>query len=85
MRKIILTTLLIALSTVTTFAADYKSLARLLEQGKIHIAGFSHGSYELLKGENKWEILCRPVQRQEVFHRGRIIAKAGYQPITRLF
>lgn len=62
---------------ILNVAADYKSLARLLEQGKIHIAGFSHGSYELLKGENKWEILCRPVQRQEVFHRGRIIAKAN--------
>lgn len=68
---------------ILNVAADYQSLARLLELEKIHIAGFSHGSYELLKGKNNWEILCRSIQRGKVFHFGRIIVRAD-SPIQSL-
>lgn len=59
-----------------TVAADYKSLAKLLEHAKIHMAVFSHGSYELLGKGRSWEVLCRAIQRGQVYSRGSIVVRA---------
>lgn len=59
-----------------TVAADYKSLAKLLDHAKIHLAVFSHGSYELLGKDKDWEVICRPMQRGQVYSRGSIVVKS---------
>ncbi len=58
-----------------TVAADYKSLAKLLDHSKIHLASFSHGSYELLSKGRDWEVVCRPVQSGQVYSRGSIVVR----------
>lgn len=57
-------------------AADYESLARLLEGEKVHLAWFSHSSFEQLRPGRSWEALCRPVQKGTVDYLGKIIVRA---------
>lgn len=62
-----------------TTVSDYESLARLLELKKVHIAWFSHASYEKLKDDHPWQILCRPVQYGSVLYQGQIIVRHDSQ------
>lgn len=55
--------------------SDYESLARLLELKKIHMAWFSHASFEKLKAENNWRVICRPVQFGSVLYDGQIVVR----------
>ncbi len=61
---------------VMVTASDYESLARLLELGKIHIAWFSHASFERLRRQNRWETICRPMQYGSVLYDGQIIVRS---------
>ncbi|MDD3148722.1 MAG: phosphate/phosphite/phosphonate ABC transporter substrate-binding protein [Candidatus Riflebacteria bacterium] len=54
-------------------ASDYESLARLLELNKVHIAWFSHASFEKLRGGNRWQAICRPKQNGSVIYDSQII------------
>ncbi len=56
-------------------AADYEDLARMLELKIVHLAWFSHASFQLLRGNRPWEVLVRPVQRGRASYFGRIIAR----------
>ncbi len=58
-----------------TTVSDYESLARLLELKKVHIAWFSHASFEKLRGERRWQVVCRPMQNGSVIYSGQIIVK----------
>lgn len=60
-------------SVQMTTVSDYESLARLLELKKIHIAWFSHASFEKLKGKNQWQSICRPKQNGSVLYDGQIV------------
>jgi phosphonate transport system substrate-binding protein len=69
-----------------TTVPDYESLAHLLELGKIHIAWFSHASFEKLRGENNWQVVCRPVQNDSVLYSGQIVVgdKSPYHKLADL-
>ncbi len=56
-------------------AADYETLARMLEMRMVQVAWFSHASFEQLRGQRRWEVLVRPVQRGRASYFGRIIAR----------
>lgn len=56
-------------------AADYETLARMLEMRMVQVAWFSHASFEQLRGHRPWEVLVRPVQRGRASYFGRIIAR----------
>jgi len=62
-------------SVVMVTASDYESLARLLVLKKIHIAWFSHASFERLGRNADWEALCRPVQYGSVLYEGQIVVR----------
>ncbi|EKD84230.1 MAG: hypothetical protein ACD_39C00162G0001, partial [uncultured bacterium] len=66
-----------------TTVPDYESLARLLELGKIHIAWFSHASFEKLRGKRDWQVVCRPVQYDSVLYSGQIVVRedSGFQTV----
>ncbi|HNW10507.1 MAG TPA: phosphate/phosphite/phosphonate ABC transporter substrate-binding protein [Candidatus Rifleibacterium sp.] len=57
-------------------ASDYESLARLLELNKIHIAWFSHASFERLRRQSRWEAICRPMQYGSVLYDGQIVVRS---------
>lgn len=67
-------------------ASDYESLARLLELNKVHMAWFSHASFEELRGKNLWQALCRPKQNGSVVYDSQIIvnAKSEIQSVKEL-
>ncbi|NLI79287.1 MAG: phosphate/phosphite/phosphonate ABC transporter substrate-binding protein [Candidatus Riflebacteria bacterium] len=56
-------------------AADYETLARMLEMRMVQVAWFSHASFEQLRGHRRWEVLVRPVQRGRASYFGRIISR----------
>lgn len=58
---------------VLTTVSDYEGLGKLLELNRIQLAWFSDTSYRKLKNDNKWEVLCRPVQYGKVVYRGQIV------------
>ena len=61
---------------VMVTASDYESLARLLELNKIHIAWFSHASFEGLRRQSRWEAVCRPMQYGSVLYDGQIVVRS---------
>ncbi len=67
-------------------ASDYESLGRLLELGKVHIAWFSHASFEQLRRNNLWQAICRPKQYGAVVYNSQIIVneKSEIQNISEL-
>lgn len=67
-------------------ASDYESLARLLELKKVHIAWFSHASFEKLRGKNHWQSICRPKQYGAIIYDGQIIVneKSEFKSVTEL-
>ncbi len=69
-----------------TTVTDYESLGRLVELKKVHIAWFSHASYERLRGNRPWQVLCRPVQYGSFLYTGQIIVRADapYQQVEDL-
>lgn len=73
-------------SVQMTTVSDYESLARLLELKKIHIAWFSHASFEKLRNGSKWQAICRPQQYGSVLYEGQIIVRqnSDYQKIQDL-
>lgn len=60
---------------IMTTVSDYESLARLLDLKKVHIAWFSHASFEKLRGNKHWEVICRPKQYGNVIYNGQIIVR----------
>ena len=64
-------------NVVMVTASDYESLARLLELKKVHIAWFSHASFEKLGKNASWESICRPVQFGSVLYDGQIVVRQG--------
>ncbi len=56
-------------------AATYEDLARMLEMKIVHVAWFSHTSFQQLRGGHPWEVLVRPVQRGRASYFGRIITR----------
>jgi phosphonate transport system substrate-binding protein len=55
--------------------SDYEALGRLLELDRVSLAWFSDTSYQKLKKNNAWEIICRPYQYGSAVYRGQIIVR----------
>ncbi len=59
-----------------TVASVYELLGRLLEYDMVQLAWFSSTSFKALNRDNKWEVLCRPVRKGAIQHRGDIVVRA---------
>ncbi|HOY68425.1 MAG TPA: phosphate/phosphite/phosphonate ABC transporter substrate-binding protein [Candidatus Ozemobacteraceae bacterium] len=57
-------------------AADYETLARLLDEKRAEIAWFSHASLQHLGYAKPWSVICRPVQGGRIDYFGKIIVRA---------
>ncbi len=57
-------------------AADYESLGKLLDEGRVHLAWFSHASLQMVGRGKDWEAVCRPVYGTRMYYPGAIITRA---------
>ncbi|HNW34476.1 MAG TPA: phosphate/phosphite/phosphonate ABC transporter substrate-binding protein [Candidatus Ozemobacteraceae bacterium] len=57
-------------------STDYETLSRLMDDGRVEIAWFSHASYQHLGFGKPWKIICRPVQNGRIDYFGKIIVRA---------
>jgi len=57
-------------------STDYETLSRLMDDGRVEIAWFSHASYQHLSFGKPWKIICRPVQNDRIDYFGKIIVRA---------
>lgn len=73
-------------SVVLSIAADYESLGKLIDAGRVDFTWFSHSSFLNLSRGKEWEVICRPVVNGAKLYRGMIIVKASssYQKIEDL-
>ena len=55
---------------------NYKSLGKLLDLNRVHVAWFSAVSYLQLKTGEEWEVLSRPMRHEKLVYKGLIVTLA---------
>ncbi|MDP7422729.1 MAG: phosphate/phosphite/phosphonate ABC transporter substrate-binding protein [bacterium] len=55
---------------------NYRSLGKLLDLNRVHVAWFSAVSYLQLKTGEEWEVLSRPIRHDKLVYKGLIVTLA---------